>query len=404
MVNGKTNGKTKVIDREKSEYLLTILFKSPFFARTNIRIILTYLIPYADGNGELYENSKDGFERKIDDINNNRIGGQIQNAASQGISFRNLYSPCVTFPYYYEQLNLFSNYIKNQFDNVSYECNPDDFNIESENLRNIIFEALSLPKLYYKRKHEIWNKDKLMLLQHLNKYGNQYVMAELLYYITSKNHELPDVEKQILQMMQSKFSPRIIATPNVALKFRSEFDENSYEMEEKLAKVKELQILCFSGSSFFDCNNVSGNVSFYPLLVKHLEQEKDFRIEIILEDSNSQANTESTKYKISPYHLYTQKNQLSRNSVEGIKKLQRMAVNRVHAKTTKLYLPYSICIFHFLNPLLDYIKLDLYSPLIPENGKRPSAIIFKKTNLSLFEHFESVFLSVWNNEQISDFI
>lgn len=394
----------QIINRRSSKFLLTILFSCPFFARTNMPTIFAFLFPYVDGNDRLYEDTEEGFRRKLDDISYGRIGGQIQNAASQGISSRNLYEPCITFLYYYERLNLFKTYLREQYDSNVSDWDEEDLNIESENIHDTLSMALSMKELYYARNREIFEADKKILLTHLGRHGNQYVLAELLYYISSKNHELPDAEKEIRRRIQGELSRRLAASPNVLVQTREELDDDYAEMRVRLFRMKGFQLMSFTGNAFFDWNRSGGIPSFFPLLEERLRTGTEFTLEVILADPLSEANADTARYRSAPHHMYLPKAQMSRNSIEGLKKLFSVAPDRVHMKTTKLFLPYSLAVFRFHNPVLDYARVDIYSPYIPGNGKRPALVIFKRTNPALFEHFESVFWSIWNDEEVSGFI
>ncbi len=47
----------------------------------------------------------------------------------------------------------------------------EDSNIESESLRKSLQDILTLPLLRFSRKHEVYDKDKKTLLEHLNHYS-----------------------------------------------------------------------------------------------------------------------------------------------------------------------------------------------------------------------------------------
>lgn len=127
-------------------------------------------------------------------------------------------------------------------------------------------------------------------------------------------------------------------------------------------------------------------------------------VEFVLGEPDSAASNEAAVYKDAPRHVYIAKNQLSQNSIAGIRKLSEYSNTPVYAKTTRLHLPYSINIFRFFDSRLDYLKVDLYSPYISSNGRRPSIIIFRMAEPDLFEHFEMVFNRIWNDEENSAFI
>lgn len=381
-----------------SDYFLTNLYRTEYFSRAKYTLIAAYLIPFKDGSNLPYEDSPAGLKRKLNDIEHNLLG-VAANYASQGFIFSLLHRPYITFPYYYRQLERLDAFIKN----ISPE-NADSIDIESKNLCKELDDILSKPKLYYKKDHEVCREDRDILRNHLSQRGNRFVLAELLYYITSQNHHLPAVNEQYFDLMRDDIPAHLLTANTVPMQGRSSFDEDAETMRSKLAKVKTFQLLCFNGSSFFDANSAAGTDTFFPLLLERLQQKPPIKIEIILGAPDSAANAEAASCKIAPYHAYISKKLLAENSLAGIKRLREQSGAPVHAKTTKLFLPYSINIYRFFDSKLDYLKVDLYSPYISNNGQRPSMIVFRIVEPDLFDHFETVFSNVWNDENNSTFV
>lgn len=378
-----------------SNYLLTNLYQTSYFNQINQSLIIAYLIPFADSNDHPYEDTPEDLRRKQNDIENNLLG-VAANYASQGFTFGLLHRTHITFPYYYARLEKLDAYIRNH--STSY------VDIESRCLSGELDDILSKPALYFKREHEVRREDRDILRGHLSQHGNRFVLAELLYYITAKDHHLPAVNEQYFDLMRNDIPARLLAANTVPMRTRSSFDEDADAMRRKLSKVKTFRLLCFNGSSFFDAGGATGTNTFFRLLLERLREDAPIEMEIILGEPGSAANAETASCKIAPYHAYTAKKLLAGNSLAGIKLLRERSGVPVHAKTTKLFLPYAINIYRFFDSKLDYLKVDLYSPYVSNNGQRPSMIVFRIVEPDLFEHFDTVFNRVWNDEDNSTFV
>lgn len=395
----------------KSKFLLTLLFRTSFFKRMRKEEILAFLIPYIDGYGNPFPMSRDGVRTKLKMLNDGILGGQIQNVASQGFALNSLHSQSITFPYYYEQLSDLAQYLRKEHDKHEKATKDDsgeawdseDANIESVALKQSLQEILMLPILCFSRKHEVYDKDKHVLLEHLNQHGNQYVLAELLYYITSANHELPNVDIQIRDWMAKKLPEKILTPPNVSCKLRLDFDETPEEMIIKLDGVKQLRILCLSGSTFFNEREIN-NLSFFSVLKSRLEAEKPIDVQVIFQSSDSKSAIEAAKNRMAPNCPKVSKIERISNSILGFTTLRKQVPTRVCGKSTNIQSPYSLSFFYFYEKYLDYVKVDIYSPLISSDDNRPSLIVFRRTDEELFKHFEETFLRIWNNETESSFL
>ena len=71
---------------------------------------------------------------------------------------------------------------------------------------------------------------------------------------------------------------------------------------------------------------------------------------------------------------------------------------------TDLPLPYALFIMRFDDESLDYVKVDMYSPMIDDNKDRPCFYVFKRTDPLLFQHFIMTFDKMWKNDDYSHFI
>ena len=403
-----TQGFRKVKRGKSSEYLLTNMFNIEYFHRTKPALILAYLIPFRIDNYLAAEDT-DTYDQIADLIQNNRFGIS-SNFASQGIARYYLYKKNINISYYYEQLGKLNERMKSDYLSLTKKNEKSTNNrvnycdIESNLLKNDLSRILSIKKLYFKVGHEIYPDDREKMIEHLQQKSNRYVMAELLYYITSSDHTLPDVDDKILERATTSISSSFETKNNVCLSFRNRFDETEHEMEEKLSHVKEFFYMGNTGSAFFNDRNIENKANFYSVLEHRIRQADAFLLRVILMSPNSLINEHVARYRMSPNCINISKEKLVDYSIEGIRKLIEIDKNRTYGKITDLCLPYALCIFKFYDESMDYIKIDLYSPYIDNNEKRPSVVIYRIKNEKLFEHFSSVFRNVWNDEKISAFI
>ena len=78
------------------------------------------------------------------------------------------------------------------------------------------------------------NGVKEILLLQLEKYENKYVLSELLYYIVSENHMLPDIDAERLKQHQKQFSDKKDEFRlNICMNLREKMDEDRKNLVEK---------------------------------------------------------------------------------------------------------------------------------------------------------------------------
>ena len=187
-------------------------------------------------------------------------------------------------------------------------------------------------------------------------------------------------------------------SPNVYLGFRQWLDEKSENVSAYLSTATELQIMCFTGTSLFTNNEISGtDDSLYKRFQEVIRKNQKLNLEIILTDPVSSAGIEACKYRICPSKLW-----LSKNELEVICHEQLCALcnerEKIHIKLTKEFIPYALFIVKYDNPDMDYIKVDLYSPLLTDSKERPCMYVFRSATPDLFVHFQNVFRRIWGND------
>lgn len=384
-----------------SDYLITRLFSTTYFHYySKPSIFAAYFLPFvAYGKNRAYLESE--FEEKLSNIENNRHGN-FYNFSTQGLGNVALDEKCITFHYFYKKL---CNYEmdKNKF----FDSNDKLESLESDIMRDDLKYVLSKEGLLLKRKVYVKKHIKEKLLSDLKIYEVKYVLGKLLYYIVCEEHILPDVEKEASKLISKKLGLDYFENNlNVFMASRKEIEDDAESLYDRIKDAVEIQILCQDGISLFgDCTIGKMNDDFYYVFKKILKQNENVSIEIILSDPESYAYKEASCYQTNISHLKKPKSELVKNTISRIKKLQNeIPFENIMMKYTDKMLPYALFGVKYQDRISNYIKIDIYSPLINENSDRPSMYIFQETTPELYNHFSDVFDKMWKYDSYASFI
>lgn len=391
-------GKTK-----ESHYLITKLFATDYFYfYCKPLLFFTYFFPYQiSKNGQFSTYEEFEYEKKMNDIREEKFG-KYGNYASQGFGNIAFYKPCVTFQYFYNKLCLYQKE-KNKFFCIREDGIQDiEDNIMKEDLKYILKDK----KLLLKKNMFIPNGVKEILLLQLEKYENKYVLAELLYYIVSENHMLPDIDAERLKQHQKQFSDKKDEFRlNICMNLREKMDEDRKNLVEKLVHAKAIQMVCINGNSLLKKNEQNITLLEEIIEQKKKNNEKNLNLEIIIEKPESKAELDACKFKENFEHRYIVKKQLIQRTITFLEQISKKVAKRhIHVKMTEVVLPYAIMIVKFEEKEMDYMKIDLYSPYIIEKKERPSFYIFRNMQENLYQHFQNVFYNIWNDDVNSVFL
>lgn len=385
---------------EQSRYIITRLFALDYFHYYSKSVLFAaFFLPFiAYGTDRPYNDNE--IQLKIQNIKEGKHG-IVNNFASQGFGCTPFYQPQISFSYFYNQFCKYDEVKKDYF------CAKDgvDWDIESSQMQIGIRKILSSPVLYLKRNKLISESVKKTLLDDL-KNGNKFVLAEMLYYIVTEQHTLPNINKEKLEMLKREYSQKMISSLNIHMGFRDLLDEQPQKLLEYFQSANELQIMCFTGTTLFTNGNVSGkNDNFSESFRNLIIENKNLSVEIILAEPDSASNLEASKYRACPSKLWIPKIGLTKISCEAIKSVIDLCSNqnRIHLKVTKVFLPYALFIVKHENIDLDYIKVDLYSPFLVDSKQKPCMYVFRSTSPQLFDHFQDVFKRVWGNDDATKF-
>lgn len=378
-----------------SKYLITRIFSIEYFRYySSPAFFSAYFFPFiAVGKSRAYLNEE--LDEKIDNVRNN-YHGNFYNFATQGFGNVAFDEKMITFDYFFERFSTYENDKNKYFKKVDGVAE-----LETEKTKNGIYEALNIKGLMLKRNMAVAEEVKKELLNDLQSHEVKYVLAKMLYYIVDDKHMLPNIDMDYRDLISKKLGLSNEA-PNVYMAFRKETDIAMKSFNKILMQAREIQLLCNDGVSLFGSNIAYRDCeSKKEMYVKSLLNNRQINIEIILQ---SPQNGDIDESCINIKHLHISKACLSGHSISRIKKILReLYGNRLFLKITRQRLPYALMIFKFEDDLLDFIKLDLYSPFIEDNSYRPSMYILKKINPMLFEHFQNVFERTWSDENYSQF-
>lgn len=381
---------------DKSRYLITRIFSVKYFRYYSTPAFFSaYFFPFiAVGKARAYFDEE--LDEKISNIKNN-CHGNFYNYATQGFGNVAFDKKQISFSYFYERLTKYETEKNKYFDKID---EVDE--LESESTKKEIYDAINRDNLMLKRNVAVKEEIKKELISDLQNKGTKYTLARMLYYIVDDKHILPDVDSDYYETIIQKLN-LYTGKPNVCMTFRKETDVDLHNLNRLLVKAREVQLLCRDGISLFGNNMAYKECeSKDEILVNALLHNEKINIEIVLQ-SLEEDNTDEVNVNLK--HLRISKMNLADYSINRIKKVvYGLYGSRLFVKMTKQKLPYALMIFKFEDELLDFVKLDLYSPFIADNSERPSMYILRKSNPKMFEHFQEVFDHVWNDERYSQFV
>ena len=379
----------------ESRYLITRIFAIDYFHYYSTPAFFSaYFFPFiAVGKNRAYLDEE--LDEKIKNVRNN-CHGNFYNYSTQGFGNVAFDKKLISFSYFYKKLTSYEIDKNKYFDKVDGVAE-----LESESTQKEVYAAINNEKLMLKRGVFVKEEIKEELIDDLQKKGTKYTLAKILYYIVDDKHILPDVDNNYYGSVIQELNLHS-GKPNVCMEFRREMDVDEQSLNKLLVNAREVQLLCRDGISLFgDSEAYKECESKEEMIINSLLANKKINIEIVMqspEDENVDGGYVNIK------HLRISKMKLAEYSIDRIKEMkQQVEENRIFMKITKQKLPYALMLFKFEDDMLDFVKLDLYSPFVKDNNERPSMYILKKTNPKMFEHFQNVFEQVWNDERYSKF-
>lgn len=387
-----------------SEYLLTKLFSMDYFHYYSKPLLFAaYFFPFIALDTEVtraYTPSE--FNKKIENIKNNRHGNYY-NFATQGFGNTPFFEPDISYSYFYSRLCSYDIEKDIYFNVKAGSCDTMECDLVKKDLRYVLKEGT----LMLKRGKKVPEKVKETLLYELETSEVKDVLAKLLYYIISPNHSLPDVSSEKNQALITKLNMQFRITPNICIDFRKKFDENINVISNRIRAAKEIQVCCFDGISLFGDNKITSNIqqNIINTLSECANNNSGFNFELILSEYRYGYFEDTAKYQINIPHLRCKKKELPFETVLRLKKIKKaFSIQNFEIKLTRCSLPFALFIMKFDDESLDYVKVDIYSPMIDDNKDRPCFYVFKQTDPLLFQYFAITFEKMWKNDDYSYFI
>lgn len=154
----------------------------------------------------------------------------------------------------------------------------------------------------------------------------------------------------------------------------------------------EIRLVNYAGTSFLSNSEIAD--SYDKKWTEWFDSALNggTKITLVLTAPNSYAAKDAEKYKMyPPMGSKTEIKDIIPKNIEKINKLYKEHKNiKLAAYLTDIALPYAIFETRFKDSEDNHIKVDLYSPLMFNDDKRPSFMVYKKENPKLYKHFSDV--------------
>ena len=384
-----------------SKYLLTSLFNMDYFHYYSSPVIFAaYLFPFkAYGKGTDRTYLPEEFDEKITNIKNGMYG-IYNNYPQEGFPGGVFHEPSVSYVYFYERL---CSYDQNK--GAHFELRA-DVALESESAKQDLRYVLGKESLLLKRNKEVSKDVKDTLLHELDSSEVKDILAKLLYYLVSSDHTLPNVAAGRIKAIERGLNTQFHIITNIGIDIRKNLDEDPKVISNRIRQAKEIQICCFDGVSLFGDKEITPVIQQNVIDALHecYEKNPDFNFEMILSEYRHGSFESAAQFQVNIPHLRCGKSSLPSKTLLRLKELTfSIPSDKFAVKLTKLPLPYALFIMRFDNELYDYVKVDMYSPMIDDNKQRPSFYVFKRADPVLFEHFVSTFDKMWRSDEYSYF-
>lgn len=214
--------------------------------------------------------------------------------------------------------------------------------------------------------------------------------ANQKFWLTNDGEEaLTEVIDSICEALAEKemrienFGEQIQQKANVVLGFKEDTEDPSeYSRYQKFFGCKKITLVNLAGTSF-----ISGSLAadvykssdwMKRWYIKNLKEGKIASDVVILEPGSSAAK-DAEEYKMYPMGLNIEKGEIISRNLEQLLAF-KMAYPKAAVKAflTKIALSNAIMKIEYKERKNNYMKLDLYAPLLSNDRKRPSFYLFKK--------------------------
>lgn len=186
---------------------------------------------------------------------------------------------------------------------------------------------------------------------------------------------------------------------NVYMQFKN-------ESEKKCLKNLGANKICFvniaatSIASSLDIADTYIRHSLYKSWFAYSVKTGKMDVSVVIINPDSRAAVDAEKYKMYPRGLSKAKDEIIRCNLETLLELKATyRESRIRIYLTDVALPYALQVIEFPDERKNKIKLDLYSPFLSSDDKRPSFTLYKceESTSRLYDFFSENADNVINN-------
>ena len=200
-------------------------------------------------------------------------------------------------------------------------------------------------------------------------------------------------------------------TPNIYLSNRRELEnESGIPVSVQLTNARRVSLMNFAATALSrNANMVALSYDRKVNMIlsdrfRHRLLSGKIELNVMLSDPSSDAAKDAAKYKMNPEESVMNKDKIIDSRVtEWCKEKVLYPNQKINLRLTEISLPYGIMRVEFDDPNADYIKVDLYAPMIGGNKDkdRPSFYIFKNNPATTksYEFFSKSFDTVFYDDR-----
>ena len=183
-------------------------------------------------------------------------------------------------------------------------------------------------------------------------------------------------------------------SPNVYLSFKEKTeDPEKVPFYKRLYGAKKITLVNFAGTSFISGANIAQIYESSNWLKKWFNDNlicSNIEATVVLTNPHSSAAKDASEYKMYPSNRNINKEKIIPDNLNKLLSFKKNNPNsKLSIYTSDICLPYGLMFVEYEKNSNNYVKIDIYSPVISHDGERPSFYIFKKNpeTKELFDFF-----------------
>lgn len=161
-----------------------------------------------------------------------------------------------------------------------------------------------------------------------------------------------------------------------------------------LAGCRAVTLVNFAGTTFIDGVGIADSYKHHDALNKWFQvnlRNGSIEFRVVLVNPNSNAALDAANYKMNPDGIIISKDKIIEKNLETILQVKKAYPSaNIRVYLTDIAIPYAIQKVDFPNYKNDYIKIDLYAPLLSSDGERPTFYLTRrnKKTESMYSFFQ----------------